>query len=103
MSRKDLRELLHPTLESLESNDRTRLLDNGLQWLLEDPTPSDMLCQRGARPSTRLSHESVNVFNLQDEKRTSSQKANENNTSSWSESTRIWMADQGKVKPLPPR
>lgn len=102
MSRKALRELLHPTPESLESNDRTRLLNNGLQWLLETPTPSDTPCQRGARPSTRLSHESVNAFNLKDEKRTSTQKTNRNDARSWSESTRTWLDDQGKVKALPP-
>lgn len=102
-SRAALRELLHPTSASLDSNDRTRLLDSGLQWLLETSTPSHTPSQRGVQAGAPLSQESMNAFNIKDERRTAIQKKSRNGTGSWSESTKTWLDDQNKVNALPPR
>jgi len=59
-ARAALRELLHPTLSSVGSDERTRPFNSGLQWLLENST-----APRTLKP---LSHEAVGTFNSENER-----------------------------------
>lgn len=101
-SRAALRELLNPTSASLGTNERTRLLNNGLQWLLENSTSSSKPKQRAAKTSVPLSHEAVGSFNAKNETSTAVRGEARNDHGPGSQSTKNWLDDQVNVKSMPP-
>jgi hypothetical protein len=101
-SRAALRELLNPTMESWGSDERSRLLNNGLQWLLETSASSRAPNRRVDQPSVPLSREAVGTFNSENERRSAGDAKPRYDTGLGSRSTTAWLDDQDKVKTLPP-
>lgn len=101
-SRAALRELLHPTMELWGSDERKQLLNSGLQWLRESPMSSRTPNQGADQPSAPLSHEAVGIFNSENERNSAGDAKPRLDTGSGSRSTKSWLDDQIKVKPLPP-
>lgn len=97
-SRAALRELLNPDPSTLGSTDRTRLLNNGLQWLLE----ASLTQRASVQPSAPLSHEAVGTLNFKSGRCSTVHGDTRNDVSLGSRSTKTWLDDQVKVKALPP-
>jgi len=92
-SRAALRELLNPKMLSLGTDDRTQLLNSGLQWLLETST---------TRSSVPLSHEAVGTFNSSNKRADVIHGEIRNDTGLGTQSTKTWLDDQVNAKALPP-
>ena len=101
-SRAALRELLHPTASTIGTDERMRLLNNGLQWLLENSTPSSQPKQRNATSAVPLSHEAVGTFNAKNGTSKAVHGEVRNDSGLGSRSTKTWLDDQVNVKTLPP-
>lgn len=103
-SRAALRELLNPTMSSYGSDDRARLLNSGLQWLLEtSTTPPPRTPTQGVAPtSVPLSHEAIGTFNSENERGGTGHGNTPNGARFGSRSTRAWLDKQVKTDVSPP-
>lgn len=96
-----LRELLHPTPALLGTDERIRLFNSGLQWLLETSTQPPKPRQRTARTSVPLSREAVDTFNARNEMSKPVSGYARNDSDLGSQSTKTWLENQVKVKTSP--
>lgn len=97
-SRAAMRELLHPS-PSLDADARSKLLCNGLQWLLESSDSAHELNKSAVRP---LSHDAVDAFNLEGKSHAAACEKSNKATRAGSQSTKTWIDEQRKVKPEKP-
>lgn len=96
-SRAALRELLNPT-PSTDPENRTQMLFNGLQWLLESSTPGRELDQSSSQPLQALSHDAVNALNSEHMVHNAFPAKGGKATDSGSQSTETWVYGQIRVK-----
>lgn len=95
-SRAAMRELLSPTT-SMNPDERTKMLFNGLQWLLESSNPSHELDKCSSQPLKALSHDAISAFNSEGRRHKASNGTTSKANGSGSQSTETWIEAQSQV------